>query len=169
MTRPFAAACGLAFAAMIATTLAADAADTGIAPREGWVVIDTDKRFDDLVERTRTAVTDAKMGLVTQASASDGAKGQGIAIPGNRVLGVYRNDYARRMLAASVAAGIEAPIRFYLTENADGTATLSYKSPSFVFAPYADEGGADLAALAAELDAVFAGIAEAATGAHIPR
>ncbi|MGX1308665.1 uncharacterized protein (DUF302 family) [Amorphus suaedae] len=169
MTRPFAAACGLAVAAMIATALAANAADPGIAPRQGWVVIDTDRRFDDLVERTRTAVTDAKMGLVTQASASDGAKGQGITIPGNRVIGVYRNDYARRMLAANVAAGIEAPIRFYLTENADGTATLSYKTPSFVFAPYADEGGADLAALAAELDAVFAGIAEAATGADLPR
>jgi uncharacterized protein (DUF302 family) len=45
------------------------------------------------------------------------------------------------VLGASVAAGIEAPIRIYVTENQDGTATLSYKKPSAVFAPYADEGG----------------------------
>ncbi|MEM7530479.1 MAG: DUF302 domain-containing protein, partial [Pseudomonadota bacterium] len=46
--------------------------------------------------------------------------------------------------------------------NTDGTATLSYKTPSHVFAAYADEGGADLAALAAELDVVFAAIAATA-------
>ncbi len=59
---------------------------------------------------------------------------------------------------------IEAPIRFYVTENADGTATLSYKTPSAVFAPYIDEGGAELAAIAGELDAIFAAIAKGATG-----
>jgi len=170
MTRPLAVARSLLVAAAMTTAAhAAEAADPSIAPRAGWVVIDTDLGFPDLVERTRAAVTDAKMGLVTQASASDGARGQGLTIPGNRVIGVYRNDYARRMLKASVTAGIEAPIRFYLTENADGTATLSYKTPSFVFAPYSEEGGSDLAALAEELDGVFAGIAEQATGATVPR
>ncbi|PMX56079.1 hypothetical protein C1Y13_30015, partial [Pseudomonas sp. FW305-33] len=79
-------------------------------------------------------------GLVTSASASQGAKAAGVDIPGNKVFGIFRNDFARRMLAASVAAGIEAPIRFYVTENPDGTATLSYKTPGAVFAPYADEG-----------------------------
>jgi uncharacterized protein (DUF302 family) len=67
------------------------------------------------------------------------------------------------MLEASVAAGIEAPIRFYVTENEDGTARLTYRRPSAVFAPYAD-GGAALVALAGELDAIFAAIAEAASG-----
>ena len=65
------------------------------------------------------------------------------------------------MLEASIAAGIEAPIRLYLTENADGTATLSYKTPTFVFAPYMNEGGDALKELAGELDAIFAAIAEA--------
>lgn len=162
MIRTVALACTLLLAAVMVP--AAQAAASSVTPREGWVVIDTDLPFAELVNRTRTAVTEAEMGLVTQASASDGARRQGITIPGNRVIGVYRNDFARRMLAASVVAGIEAPIRLYLTENADGTATLSFKTPSFVFAPYADEGGADLAALAKELDAVFAGIAAQATG-----
>jgi uncharacterized protein (DUF302 family) len=136
-----------------------------IAPRPGWVVIATGHGFAKLVERVKQAVAEEQMGLVTQASASDGAAMQGIAIPGNRVLGVYRNDYARRMLAASLAAGIEAPIRFYVTEDSDGSATLSWKTPGHVFAPYMDEGGAALKELAGELDAVFARIGERAARA----
>ena len=45
------------------------------------------------------------------------------------------------MLSASISAGIETPIRFYVTENPDGTATLSYKKPGFVFAPYLGRKG----------------------------
>ena len=70
------------------------------------------------------------------------------------------------MLEASIAAGYEAPLRFYLTENADGTATLSYKTASFVFAPYAD-GGEELKLLAAELEDIQSAIA-AATAAPDP-
>jgi uncharacterized protein (DUF302 family) len=68
------------------------------------------------------------------------------------VVGVYRNDFAVRMLEASVPAGIEAPIRFYMTENPDGTASLTYRMPSAVFAPYES---ADLDAMAAELDEIW--------------
>ncbi|MEO9526312.1 DUF302 domain-containing protein [Roseibium sp.] len=131
----------------------------GIAAREGWQVLPTSLGYDELVENLQTAVKAEGMFLVTQASASSGAKGRGLTIAGNRIIGVYRNDYAVRMLEASVAAGIEAPIRFYVTETGDGTATLSWKTPSFVFAPYMDEGGEPLAELAAELDAVFQTIA----------
>ncbi|MCG8669705.1 MAG: DUF302 domain-containing protein, partial [Pseudomonadales bacterium] len=138
------------------------AADQPIAPREGWQVFNTDIAYTDLVDRLKAAIKEEKMGLVTQASASAGAKGQGFDILGNRVMGVYRNDYARRMLDASMAAGIEAPIRFYIAENEDGGATLAWKTPSFVFAPYMDEGGENLKELATELDGVFAKIAEKA-------
>jgi uncharacterized protein (DUF302 family) len=134
-----------------------------VTPRNGWVVIRSHQSFAILSERLEAAVKAEKMGLVTTASASEGAKAAGIAIPGNRIVGVFRNDFARRMLSASTAAGIEAPIRFYLTENSDGTATLSYKKPSFVFAPYSDEGGEPLKTLAVELDGIFARIAEVAT------
>lgn len=132
--------------------------------RPGWRVISTGFAYNGLVNRVKDAIKAEKMLLVTQASASDGAKGQGIVIPGNRVMGVYRNDYARRMLKASVAAGIEAPIRLYVTENPDGTATLSWKTASHVFAPYMEDGGAELKALAGELDAVFEAIAAKAVG-----
>lgn len=153
--------------AIVAVSFAASAAMAGtLAPRQGWEVIDTRYPFPILSERLEAAIKTEKMVAVTTASASDGAKAAGIAIPGNRVVGVFRNDFARRMLAASVAAGIEAPIRFYVTENADGTATLSYKRPSTVFAPYADEGNGALKSLAGELDAVFARIAGEATKAN---
>ncbi len=127
----------------------------------GWSVIDTGHSYKALVDRLGKAVRANKMGLVTRASATLGAKSLGETIPGNMVVGVYRPDFAVRMLAASVPAGIEAPIRFYITENGDGSATLSYKKPSAAFAPYAD-GGAALRALAAELDALFAKIAKQA-------
>ena len=95
------------------------------------------------------------MFIVTAASASAGAKRRGIPIPGNLVLGVYRNDFAIRMLKASVASGIEAPLRFYVTDNTDGTATLTYRKPSAIFDVY---GSADLNRMAADLDAIWAKI-----------
>ncbi len=134
-----------------------------LAARQGWVVKSTPASFPRLVSKLEDAIKANTMGIVTMASASEGAKAQGFTIPGNRVVGVYRNDFARRMLAASIPAGIEAPIRFYLTENADGTATLSYKTPRAVFSPYVEGSGADLKVLASELDVIFARIAEAAT------
>ena len=45
----------------------------------------------------------------------------------------------------------------------DRTATVSYKMPSQVFAPYMEEGGDALAEAASELDAVFSAIAEEAS------
>ncbi len=128
----------------------------------GWSVTKTPHGYKTLIERLNAAVKANKMGLVTRASATLGAKSLGKTIPGNMVVGVYRPDFAVRMLEASVPAGIEAPIRFYITENEDGTATLSYKKPSTVFAPYSD-GGEELKDMAQELDALFAKIAAEAT------
>ncbi|MFM9974160.1 MAG: DUF302 domain-containing protein, partial [Beijerinckiaceae bacterium] len=130
-------------------------APAALSARAGWVVHATPHAYATLIERVENAIQANKMGLVNFASASDGAKAQGFAIAGNRVIGVFRNDYARRMLAASIPAGIEAPIRLYLTENADGKATLSYRTPSAVFGPYFEGAGADLRKLSEELDMIF--------------
>lgn len=134
--------------------------------RAGWEVFGTDQSFEELNQSLEAAIKSAGMGLVTSASASKGAKAQDITIPGNRVVGVFRNDYARRMLDASLAAGIEAPIRFYLTEDEDGTATLAFKRPSLVFEPYYQEGEDPLRQLAVELDGVFMTIAAEAVAAR---
>jgi uncharacterized protein (DUF302 family) len=108
--------------------------------------------FETLVTRLEASIDKQQMGLVAQASASRGAAGRGLKIPGNAVLMVFRNDYAVRMLQASIAAGIEAPLRLYVTENADGTASISYRTPSAVFAPYKSTA---LDSMAAELDPIF--------------
>lgn len=124
-------------------------------PYPGTQVIKTPHAFATLTQRLEKAIEANKMGLVAQASASRGAAGRGVKIPGNAILMVFRNDYAVRMLAASVPAGIEAPLRLYVTEDADGTATITYRTPSAVFAPYAN---LTLDAMAKELDPIFAKI-----------
>ena len=130
-------------------------------PYPGTNAIATKKSFDQLWASLEAAIKANNMGIVARASASRGAAGRGVNIPGNLVIGVYRNDYAVRMLAASVAAGIEAPLRFYVTEGADGTATLTYRRPSAVFAPYQSPA---LDEMAQELDRIWEKIAGAATG-----
>jgi uncharacterized protein (DUF302 family) len=143
----------MAASALLATPVAAEPVPSA--------TVATGYGFEELVERLKGAIEANKMGLVTQACASCGAASRGITIPGNMVLGVYRNDFAVRMLEASVPAGIEAPIRFYVTESDDGTAALTYRLPSAVFAPY---GSADLDAMAAEMDQIWARIVADATG-----
>jgi uncharacterized protein (DUF302 family) len=124
------------------------------------VTIKTTHGFDALAGRVEKAVADHKMGLVAQASASRGAAARGVKIPGNLVLMVFRNDYAVRMLEASVPAGFEAPLRLYITENPDGTASLTYRTPGAVFAPY---GSKALDEMANELDGIFQNIVRDAT------
>lgn len=112
----------------------------------------TRQSFDTVVQRLEKSITDNKMGLVAQASASKAAAGRGVKIPGNAVLMVFRNDFAVRMLQASIAAGFEAPLRIYVTEDADGTTTVAYRTPSTVFSPYRN---AELDRLANDLDPIF--------------
>ena len=139
----------------------AAAAAADIAPRAGWVVIETEKAHSQLIDDVKAAVRAHNMGVVTQAGPTEAARARGISIPGNRVIGVFNNQFAVRILALSTAAMIEAPIRIYVTETETG-ATVSYKTPSLVFAPYMAEAGPDLGRAAAELDAVFMSIAQAA-------
>ncbi len=138
------------------------AAAESVMPRDGWVVMESDKAFDVLLDDLKGAVSANKMGVVTQAGPTGAAANRGITIPNNRVVGVFNNVFAVRILALSPTAMIEAPIRFYLTEDAAGVATLSYKTPTFVFSPYVETAGDDLIAASAELDAIFLAIAEAA-------
>ncbi|PKO72178.1 MAG: hypothetical protein CVU20_03245 [Betaproteobacteria bacterium HGW-Betaproteobacteria-14] len=141
--------------------LAAAAFATKAQALPGMVTVKAAGGFAATEQRLEKAIAANGMGLVARASASGGAAARGVKIPGNAVLMVFRNDYAVRMLAASVPAGIEAPLRIYLTENPDGSATVSYRRPSAVFAPYAS---AALDAMAKELDPVFDKIVHDAAG-----
>ncbi|MEZ5666670.1 MAG: DUF302 domain-containing protein [Alphaproteobacteria bacterium] len=151
MTRAMLAAIGLSIA--VGGAAQADPADY---PYPGIVEIETPHGFDALYDRMVAAIEAHEMLVLAKPSASRGAAGRGIEIPGNAVIETYRNDFAVRMLEASIPAGIEAPLRYYLTENADGTARITYRQPSAVFAPY---GSAALDSMAGELDAILAAIA----------
>ncbi|MCI5098343.1 MAG: DUF302 domain-containing protein [Rhodobacteraceae bacterium] len=143
------------FALSAAPALAAD-----LQPRDGWVVQDSAKSHAQLATDLRKAVKDNGLIVVTQAGPTKAAARRGITIPGNLVVGVFNNDYAVRVLELSTAAMIEAPIRFYVTEDADGSATLSYKTPSHVFAPYVTGADTALSDIARELDDRFARISQ---------
>ncbi len=145
-----------------ALIFSAVSANAEMAPRPGWWVSATDKPYAQLIDDVKAAAKANKFGVVTQAGPTGAAKNRGITIPGNRVIGIFNNVYAVRVLELSTAAMIEAPIRMYVTENANGTATLSYKLPSTVFAPYLNEAGANLAEIAEELDQAFETIARQA-------
>jgi uncharacterized protein (DUF302 family) len=135
-------------------------AQTEQGPLSGTRVVATRYAFDTLLNRVEAAVMSHQMLVVAEASASKGAAGRGIKIPGNAVVMVFRNDFAIRMLEASIPAGIEAPLRIYVTENADGTATITYRTATAVFQPYHNT---KLDALAGELDQILEAIvAEAA-------
>ena len=147
---------------IVAVLLAAPHAKSDVsAPHPGTQTAKSKHAFDVLLERLERSIEGNRMGLVAQASASRGAAARGVTIPGNAVFMVFRNDFAVRMLAASVAAGIEAPIRIYVTENADGAASITYRIPSAVFAPYKNP---ELDVLARELDPIFARIVRDALG-----
>jgi uncharacterized protein (DUF302 family) len=148
------------FLILFLITFAMPAMADDLTPRDGWEIHTSDKAYQQLINDTKAAVKANKMGVVTEEGPTGAAKNRGVTIPGNRVIGVFNNVFAVKILGLSTAAMIEAPVRMYVTENKDGTATLSYKTPSFVFAPY--DGGDELTALASEMDGIFATIAAAA-------
>ena len=124
-------------------------------PYSGTQVIDTGQPFAAYAKKLLAAVKANRMGVVGHACATCGAKNIGVTIAGNQVVMIFNPHFAVRMLKASVAAGIEAPLRLYLTERTDGTARLTYRLPSQVFGAY---GVADLDAMGKELDAIVAKI-----------
>jgi uncharacterized protein (DUF302 family) len=118
--------------------------------------------FQDVVATLQKAVQDHKMVLVCEADAQKGAAARGVKIRGNRVLMVFRNDLAVRLLEAEPEAGFEAPLRIYVHENADGSTTVSYRTPSAVFAPYRH---AEVRAVATALDPLIKAIVDEALAA----
>ncbi|WP_231613497.1 DUF302 domain-containing protein [Halomonas sp. BC04] len=128
----------------------------------------TSQGYAELLNALRSAVESEGMFVVMEVGPTEAAARRGESIPGNRVVGVFRNDYAVRTLRLSIPAMIEAPIRFYVTENEDGSTTLAWKRPSHVLAPYIEEGGEGLEEIGRELDAVFSAIATKAVRAPEP-
>ena len=135
-----------------AVLLAAFVMPVGAETASGYRIVALKQPFAGLEEKLKAAVLKNGMNAVNRASASDGAKSRGIAIRGDAVIGIFRNDFAVRMLEANVDAGIEAPLRVHLVEEADGTSSIRYYRPSFVFGHY---DGEKIRAMGLELDAII--------------
>lgn len=153
----------LAGAMLLAAALITSPDARAGAEPAGLVTMPTRHAFTRLVERLETAIKDAKMLVVAKASASAGAAGRGITIPGDTVLMVFRNDFAVRMLKTRPSAGIEAPIPIHVYETGASTATIGYRLPSTIFRPY---GEPELDRMALELDTIFEQIVRTAAGEH---
>ena len=149
----------LIYIALLSLSLIASAHAAAPAPNAGIVTIETNQPFKTYEARLKTAIKANKMGIVAQACATCGAKAIGVTIAENRVIMIFNPHFAVRMLEASIDAGIEAPLRLYLTESTNGTARLTYQKPTAIFAPY---GKPDLDAMAAELDDIIEAITVAA-------
>ncbi len=113
-------------------------------PYSGTEVIETGKPFKPYVDALGASIKRNGMVLIGLACATCGAKSIGVDIPGNRVFLFFNPHYAVRMLQASEAAGIEAPIRVYVTETPAGLARTTYRLPSHVFGAYDAPGLDDL-------------------------
>ena len=129
-------------------------------PAVGRVTVDTNKPFAAYVGALPDAITASGFNIVGIACATCAIQNAlGETVAGNRVFLFFRPDYARRMLQADVEAGIEAPIRLYVTERPDGTARATYRAPSAVFGAYGNDA---LTVMGRELDAHMRGILEIA-------
>ncbi len=113
--------------------------------------VETHQPFASYIQKLKASISAHKMGIVAEACATCGAEKIGIKIAGNRVIMIFNPHFAVRMLKASIPAGVEAPLRLYVTENKDGTAQLSYQLPSDVFSPYENDA---LNEMAQELDQI---------------
>lgn len=120
--------------------------------QDGRITLTSKAPFGKVAEALEKAIADQNMGLVCHANAQRGAAARGLKLAGNQVFMVFRNDFAVRIINAAREAGFEAPIRIYLYENSDGTATLTYIKPSAIFRPYAQP---EVGKVAAELDLIF--------------
>lgn len=131
-------------------TFATPAFAENATPYTGTRVVDTGKPFKPYVAALTDAIKANGFNIVGLACANCAIKGVfKETVPGNRVILFFRPDFARRMLQASTAAGIEAPIRLYVTESEAHTATVTYRLPSHVFGAYEVEA---LTAMGEELD-----------------
>jgi uncharacterized protein (DUF302 family) len=142
--------------------LALFGAATAAPAQDGAIGLTSKAPFGATVAALERAVAEQQMTLVCRANAQQGAAARGVRIPGNQVFMVFRNDFAVRLINAEPRAAYEAPIRLYVSENRDGTATLVYVKPSTLLRPY---GHPEVAAVAGELDPILDRIATQAVAA----
>jgi uncharacterized protein (DUF302 family) len=109
---------------------------------------------DATVERLKQAVDAAGLRVVAHINGQANARLIGKEVPADQILEIFRPDFALRVWAACKPAGIDIPLRIHVYDDA-GATRVACRLPSSVFAPFDSE---PLAAIGAELDALFEGI-----------
>ena len=128
-----------------------------VGPYPGTLLWQTDMRGSEVVARLQRAISGNGMMITAELQLP--------AIAPDKVnctvLLVYRDADAARTLQAKQAAGMEWPIRLYVSEGRDHKASVTYRTPSSIFALY-DSPALDQ--VAGELDQRFAKIIDDAIG-----
>ncbi len=112
-------------------------------------MVKIERPFKAFVKAIPSALKNHKFNTVGVAYANCAAKSLGKTIPGNQENLFFASRYAVRMLAVSTAAGMEVPIRIYVTDTAKGMAKVTYRLSSYAFSAYDVE---DLTSMGKELD-----------------
>jgi uncharacterized protein (DUF302 family) len=94
------------------------------------------------------------MGVLAHLNGQANCAKKGIDVPADQILEIFRPDFAIRVWKAHKPAGIDIPLRIHLYD-ADGKTQVAFRTTQEIFAPYAKP---ELAAIAADIDAIFAGI-----------
>ena len=122
---------------------------------DGRVVGVSKGPYADVVAGLQRGITEHKLTLIGQFDSRKGVPPTNTAVKGNRVLLVYKTDAAMRLIKANPKAGFDAPMRFHVFENPDGTATVTYVKPSTLLKTYRDP---EIRKVADELDLVFTSV-----------
>lgn len=126
-----------------------------VGPYPGTVSLGSSYALTEAVRRVEKAVR--ANGLTLVQTVNSGGRGQ----TGVSVILVSSSDYWGRILKVNQLAGMEMPIRIYVTDTGNRTSAVIYRAPSSIFALY---DSPELDRIATDLDQVFAKIVDDAIG-----
>lgn len=126
-----------------------------VGPYPGTVSLASSYALTEAVRRVEKAVR--ANGLTLVQTVNSGGRGQ----TGVSVILVSSSDYWGRILKLNQLAGMEMPIRIYVTDTGNRTSAVIYRAPSSIFALY---DSPELDRIAIDLDQIFAKIVDDAIG-----
>lgn len=126
-----------------------------VGPYPGTVSLASSYPLADAVRRLEKSVRANGMTLVQ--TVNSGGRGQTAV----SVVLVSSSDYWGRILKVNQLAGMEMPIRLYVTDTGNKTSAVIYRAPSSIFALY---DSPELDRIAIDLDQLFAKIVDDAIG-----
>ena len=108
--------------------------------------------FSEVIETLISSIEESGMVLVADIDVQKNARMKGMEISGNRILEVFRPDYAVKVWEMEIEAGVDIPIRIHVHEEEDGRVSARYRTPLEVFCRYDNDA---LTTFGAEIDPVF--------------